>query len=101
MPGPTAVAAREPQQHPSPPHPHGPGFRRTGINALFALAALAVISPATGAADLRLSPVFDDHMALQRDRPVKVWGWADPGETVTVRFAGQQRSATAAADGSW
>lgn len=38
---------------------------------------------ADGAA-LRLPAIFSDHMVLQRDMPVPVWGWAAPGETVKV-----------------
>ncbi len=53
------------------------------------------------AAGLKPAAVFADHLVLQRDMPVPVWGTAAPGEAVTVTFAGQQQSATAAADGSW
>ena len=53
------------------------------------------------AADLKLPSVFSDHMILQRDKPIAVWGWADAGESVTVSFAGQSKSAIAAADGKW
>jgi len=53
------------------------------------------------AADLKLSSVFSDHMVLQREMPVPVWGWADPGQKVTVEFAGQTKSATADAGGKW
>lgn len=37
-------------------------------------------------ADIRLPQVFGDHMVLQRDASVPVWGWATPGETVSVRL---------------
>jgi sialate O-acetylesterase len=56
--------------------------------------------PAT-AADLALPAIFSDHMVLQRDKPVPVWGWSTPGDEVTVEFAGQARRATTAADGRW
>ena len=36
---------------------------------------------------LRFARLFNDHMVLQRGMPVKVWGWAKTGETVTVGFA--------------
>ena len=52
-------------------------------------------------AELKLASVFAEHMVLQRDKPVGVWGWADAGETVTVSFAGQSKSATADAGGKW
>jgi sialate O-acetylesterase len=41
-------------------------------------------------------------MVLQAGQPVPVWGWASPGEEITVRFGGQEKHATAAAgDGHW
>ncbi len=56
---------------------------------------------ATLRADVRCALPFSDHMVLQRDRPAAVWGQAAPGEAVTVEFAGQTKSATAAPDGRW
>lgn len=53
------------------------------------------------AAELKLAGVFTDHVVLQREKPVPVWGWSDPGEPVTVRFAGQSKSATADVSGKW
>ena len=53
------------------------------------------------AASFRLAAPISDHMVLQREKPVAVWGWADAGESVTVAFAGQSKSATADADGKW
>ncbi len=52
-------------------------------------------------AELHLPRIFGDHMVLQTGQPVPVWGWADPGEAVTVRFAGQEKRVTAGADGRW
>ncbi len=40
-------------------------------------------------------------MVLQRDRPIPIRGWAAPGETVTVTFGKETRTATAAVDRSW
>lgn len=45
--------------------------------------------------------IFSDNMVLQSGRPVAVWGKADPGEAVTVRFAGQTVAAKADAQGNW
>jgi sialate O-acetylesterase len=44
---------------------------------------------------------FQDNMMLQRDKPVAVWGRAEPGESVTVHIAGVTNTATAASDGKW
>ncbi len=71
----------------------------TGI----ALAALAGLSAAVIPAEAKVTTAtpFADNMVLQRDRPVPVWGVADPGEKVTVSFAGQTKSALADKDGKW
>jgi len=53
------------------------------------------------AADLKPAALFSDHMVLQRNKPVPVWGWADPGESITVEFAGQKKTTKADADGKW
>lgn len=52
-------------------------------------------------ADLKLAALFSDHMVLQRDKPVPVWGWATAQEQITVEFAGQKKVATAFNDGKW
>ena len=56
---------------------------------------------AAAQAEVKPSALFTDHMVLQRDRDVPVWGTADPGEAVKVTFNGQARSTTAGADGKW
>jgi sialate O-acetylesterase len=48
-----------------------------------------------------LHPLFCDHAVLQREARVPVWGWTKPGATVTVKFAGQTRTAVAGKDGKW
>ncbi len=52
-------------------------------------------------ADVRPAVVFSDHMVLQRDLAAPVFGEADPGEAVTVSFAGATVSGTADAKGHW
>jgi sialate O-acetylesterase len=52
-------------------------------------------------AEVILPPVFGHHMVLQREMSVPVWGWASPGEKVTVTFDRQKQAATAGADGKW
>jgi len=53
------------------------------------------------AAGLCVSNAFQTNMVLQRDKPLKIWGWAAPGEQVTVACAGQLENATAGANRSW
>ena len=52
-------------------------------------------------AELKIPKLFSDNMVLQRDIPAPVWGWADPGEKVTVKFKGQEQSVIADAGGKW
>ena len=52
-------------------------------------------------ADVTLNGVFTDHMILQRDMPVPVYGTAEAGEKVTVTFAGKEKSGVADKDGNW
>jgi len=65
------------------------------------LSALCALLATSAFADVSLSKMFSDHMVLQRDRMVPVWGKADPGEDVTVRFGGTEVSAKADASGRW
>jgi sialate O-acetylesterase len=62
---------------------------------------LILVGLAAVASGVDLAGVFGDHMVLQRDVAVPVWGWADPDETVTVTLGGQTKTATAAADRKW
>ncbi|MCK6489648.1 MAG: sialate O-acetylesterase [Planctomycetes bacterium] len=68
-----------------------------------ALALLALALPAAAAEPARplLATVFADHMVVQRDRPIPLWGWAAPGTAVAVAMAGNRASAVAGADGRW
>jgi sialate O-acetylesterase len=50
--------------------------------ALFAL--LVAFCSSAALADVRLPALFSDHMVLQCDTGVPVWGWAEPGEQITV-----------------
>lgn len=60
-----------------------------------------LVSSALSAAELKLAHVLQDRMVLQRGTPVPVWGWADAGSKVEVKFAGQKKSATTNKDGAW
>jgi sialate O-acetylesterase len=52
-------------------------------------------------ADVKPAALFGDHMVLQQGVSVPVWGWADPGEQVTVGIAGQKQTAVAGQDRKW
>ena len=74
-------------------------MRRSGL----ALALLALLAgPSLPArADVKVPAIFSSHMVLQRDQKDRVWGWAEPGEEVTVKIAEQSHTTKAGADGSW
>ena len=65
------------------------------------LLAVFVALATLARAEVTLAPLFTDHAVLQRDKPVPVWGRADAGENVFVKFRGQTRQTTAGADGRW
>ena len=71
------------------------------MNKTTLVAALATLALLPADAKVTLATPFNDKAVLQRRTPVPVWGWADPGEKVTVSFAGNTASATAGADGKW
>lgn len=50
---------------------------------------------------LELPPVFTDHMVLQRDRPIPIWGTAEPSATITVIFGSQTKSTPVSPNGKW
>ncbi|MES2692357.1 MAG: sialate O-acetylesterase [Verrucomicrobiota bacterium] len=64
------------------------------------IASLALAAVAARA-DVTLPAIFSDHLVLQREASVPVWGWADVGEEVSVTVAGQSQKTTAGADGKW
>ena len=53
------------------------------------------------AADVKPAAMFSDHMVLQREMPVPVWGTAAAGESVTVTLGEQSKTAAADASGKW
>jgi len=57
-------------------------------------------TPAIGSG-LCVHNLFQSNMVIQRDKPIRVWGWAKPGEKVTVSFGGKTSQSGAAADRTW
>ncbi len=54
-----------------------------------------LLIPCLAQAELQLSAVFGDHMVVQRDKPIHVWGWTKPGQAVSATLAGKSASGTA------
>lgn len=76
------------------------------MHLTFAAVLLLLLSaPCVHAADkastLELNRTFSDHMVLQRDKALKIWGAAKEGEPIVVTFAAQTETTTADKDGRW
>jgi sialate O-acetylesterase len=67
--------------------------------AFLALSFALAIAPAR--ADVKMPAIFGDHMVLQQDAKLPVWGTANPGERVTVTVGPHTGQAVAGADGKW
>lgn len=64
------------------------------------LFALMMSGPSTYAA-VTVPSFFSDHMVLQRDLPIPIWGWAADGEKISVQLGEQAPVTTTAANGAW
>lgn len=62
---------------------------------------LLTVFHSSALAQPRLPHLFSNHMVLQRDKEIIVWGWADPGESISVNLGSNTREAAAASDGRW
>lgn len=59
------------------------------------------VSNLTSFAQLKLARLFSDHVVLQRQKPIPVWGWANPGDNVKVALFNQIQTIQADANGKW
>jgi sialate O-acetylesterase len=67
----------------------------------FCVASFLIALSATACAAVRLPAIFSDHMVLQADKDVPVWGWAEPNEEVRVTLGDRTATTSAGADGRW
>src|SRR5262245_54812847 len=63
--------------------------------------SLALAACGQASADVRLPALFTDHMGLQQGQANRVWGWAEPGEPITVTIEKQEHKAKADDKGRW
>ena len=68
---------------------------------VLALSCLYLINLNEAQAKIKLPAIIGDHMVLQQGQKNPLWGWAEPGEKVTVTVDGQSHSATADDKGKW
>ena len=70
----------------------------------FSLSCLGIawlLSAASSHADVKMPAIFGNHMVLQQDIKIPVWGIADPGEAVTVKLGDKAAKTKAGPDGKW
>ncbi len=71
------------------------------MNFAAMLLVFLLIWSSVSQAEVRLAPIFGDHMVLQRHQPIPVWGWADPGEMVRLELNQQRTQTQADSQGRW
>jgi len=74
---------------------------RLPFSGFVAVLALGGLIGLPAQADVKMPAIFGDHMVLQQELKVPVWGTADPGEAVTVAAGDHTAKTTADADGAW
>jgi sialate O-acetylesterase len=62
---------------------------------------LLVFTEATAQCQVKLPSLISDGMVLQREVPVRIWGWDNGGKSVTVEFAGKTLSGSVNTKGLW
>lgn len=70
------------------------------LRSLVGLSVFALIT-VFASAEVRLPKLLSDHMVLQREAPIHIWGWSDPGEQVSVQLHTQNISTRASDLGVW
>ena len=67
----------------------------------FVLLLTALLWIGTASAKVKLANVFTHHMVLQQGKPLKIWGTADAGESISVRIGQSKAKTVAGSDGRW
>src|SRR5690242_1636363 len=65
------------------------------------IASTGILLTSLAWADVRLPRLVGDHMVLQRDAKIAIWGWADAGESVRIDFRGKRVTVRADQNGRW
>ncbi len=65
------------------------------------LSLILLVCTISSFALVKLPSLVSDGMVLQRDKPIKIWGWADPGEKITTQFNGSVYATVTDSEGRW
>ena len=77
-------------------------MNRTFVLLIACLTVMPVGGSAAESGALRVHNIFGSNMVIQRDKPIKIWGWAAAGQKVSVQFGQAQAEAAAAGEaGRW
>lgn len=68
---------------------------------LAAIIFVGIVGSAVRVDALEVPSIFGDHMVVQRDRPITMWGWAEPGAEIEVEFGARRAAGLAGPDGRW
>ncbi|MEP6671173.1 MAG: sialate O-acetylesterase [Chthoniobacter sp.] len=71
---------------------------KKSLSIMLLFTALGVVNVC---GDVKVPAIFSDHMVLQSDAAANVWGWAEPGETVSVSIADRTKTTSSDANGNW
>ncbi|HRF00648.1 MAG TPA: sialate O-acetylesterase [Pirellulaceae bacterium] len=71
------------------------------IGSILCCLGLTTLPPQPLAAETRLPKVLTDHMVVQRQKPIRIWGWDDPGQVVQVSLGDETVTGTADDQGRW
>lgn len=67
----------------------------------YLLVIISLLIPLSAFCEIKLPKLINDGMVIQRHAEVKIWGWADPGEAVTIGFKDETYQTTANDEGNW
>ena len=74
---------------------------RLGINKLWQIVFLVLCFAPLSEAKVKLPVLVSDGMVLQREQPIKIWGWSDPEEKIELEFLKKKYSTKADKEGNW
>lgn len=61
----------------------------TALTILILSSAICPAQETPAASTLKVHHIFSSNVVLQRGKPIKIWGWAKPGEAVSVRLGAE------------
>ncbi|MFL9485221.1 sialate O-acetylesterase [Chitinophagaceae bacterium LWZ2-11] len=76
-------------------------MKNTGKKIFTFVVCIVFIHLQDATAQIKLPKLVSSGMVLQREQPIKIWGWAAPGEKVNIRFNNKEYNTITDATGKW